>query len=248
MTNTLIPEQELPQSEFFLISEQFESIQGEGRSVGELAYFLRLGTCNLSCSWCDTKYSWDWSKYDPKDLYRTHYHEVAQQILAYKASLIVITGGEPLIQQDKIVKLVAKVGMQKRFEIETNGTIIPNSELVREWPNVSFNVSPKLKNAGMKWYSPLDFEALSHFSMLQESSKRRVTFKFVVEHPDEFAEIDQILEKFTINKSDVFIMPQSTTMTEHNLRIKLLIDATVDAGFNLSPRLHLIAFDGERGR
>ena len=40
------------------------TIQGEGPHTGRLVGFLRLAGCNLACSWCDTPYSWDWTKYD----------------------------------------------------------------------------------------------------------------------------------------------------------------------------------------
>ena len=48
------------------VSEIFDSIQGEGPSTGTPSIFLRLSTCNLKCSWCDTKYTWDWQNYDIK--------------------------------------------------------------------------------------------------------------------------------------------------------------------------------------
>ena len=46
------------------LSEIFESIQGEGPTAGEPCVFLRLAMCNLHCRWCDTKYTWDWKKYE----------------------------------------------------------------------------------------------------------------------------------------------------------------------------------------
>ena len=44
--------------------EIFQSIQGEGINMGIPTAFLRLAVCNLSCSWCDTRYTWDWKAYD----------------------------------------------------------------------------------------------------------------------------------------------------------------------------------------
>ena len=50
-----------------VISEVFgPTVQGEGPTIGRRAAFVRLGRCNLDCSWCDTPYTWDWERYDPK--------------------------------------------------------------------------------------------------------------------------------------------------------------------------------------
>ncbi len=87
------------------VIEQFISLDGEGPTAGELAYFVRFAGCNLRCSWCDTAYSWDGT---------TQIQEkTAQQIYAeIKASGIrnvTLTGGEPLQQQDisQLLQLLA---------------------------------------------------------------------------------------------------------------------------------------------
>ena len=45
------------------VNEIFKSIQGEGPNFGKPAIFLRIAQCNLKCTWCDTKYTWDWKNY-----------------------------------------------------------------------------------------------------------------------------------------------------------------------------------------
>ena len=48
---------------FLPLIEKFHSLQGEGFHTGQSAFFVRLAGCNVGCSWCDTKYSWDKEKY-----------------------------------------------------------------------------------------------------------------------------------------------------------------------------------------
>ena len=48
---------------FLPLVEKFHSLQGEGFHTGKSAFFLRLAGCNVGCSWCDTKHSWDKEKY-----------------------------------------------------------------------------------------------------------------------------------------------------------------------------------------
>src|SRR5689334_5020919 len=139
------------------VSEIFDSIQGKGPSTGTPSIFLRLSTCNLKCSWCDTKYTWDWENYDVnKEIKEIDLEEIVKRINQFsKLSNIVITGGEPLLQQDKLVLLLtllkAKNSEDKfdyrayKIEIETNGTIAPKKELVKltdQW-----NISPKTSNS-----------------------------------------------------------------------------------------------------
>ena len=39
--------------------EEFFSLQGEGYHTGKAAYFIRLGGCDVGCSWCDSRFSWN---------------------------------------------------------------------------------------------------------------------------------------------------------------------------------------------
>ncbi len=80
--------------------EIFYSLQGEGVTAGTPTVFLRLANCNLSCSWCDTKYTWDWQSYDPqREVMELSDDEAHERILAFECPHLVITGGEPLMQQ-----------------------------------------------------------------------------------------------------------------------------------------------------
>jgi 7-carboxy-7-deazaguanine synthase len=73
------------------VMEEFYSIQGEGHNTGKAAYFLRIGGCDVGCSWCDVKESWD------ADIWPlTSTDKIISNILNCPAKAVVVTGGEPL--------------------------------------------------------------------------------------------------------------------------------------------------------
>ena len=61
-----VPAELTPADGGLVVAEVFgPTFQGEGPSTGQRAGFVRLGRCNLDCSWCDTPYTWDWERFDP---------------------------------------------------------------------------------------------------------------------------------------------------------------------------------------
>jgi len=101
----------------------FNSIDGEVNGfhgAGELCTFIRLRGCNLRCSYCDTKYAQDGEI--------TGTQMTVKQIMDFPGLLskVTITGGEPLLQRNMMLKLVEKlISKGHRITIETNGTQIP---------------------------------------------------------------------------------------------------------------------------
>ena len=79
-------------SEMLPLMEAFYTIQGEGSFSGTPAYFLRIGGCDVGCSWCDVKESWS------SDLHPlTSIYDILAGIKKYSVDTVVITGGEPLM-------------------------------------------------------------------------------------------------------------------------------------------------------
>ncbi|MBQ9147242.1 MAG: 7-carboxy-7-deazaguanine synthase QueE [Rikenellaceae bacterium] len=72
--------------------EDFYTIQGEGFHSGKPAYFIRLGGCDVGCSWCDAKYTWN-----PLSHPLVATDEIVERAASFEAQAIVITGGEPLL-------------------------------------------------------------------------------------------------------------------------------------------------------
>jgi organic radical activating enzyme len=72
--------------------EEFYSVQGEGCNTGRAAYFIRVGGCDVCCSWCDTKYSWNAELHPLVDI-----ETIASNVVSAGADSVVVTGGEPLM-------------------------------------------------------------------------------------------------------------------------------------------------------
>lgn len=96
----------------YRIVEIFESLQGEGWNTGMPAVFIRLGKCNLACTWCDT----DYLRFGMMGL-----QEILGRLKTYAARNIIITGGEPTIQPHLDILLNALKAEGCRLYMETNG-------------------------------------------------------------------------------------------------------------------------------
>ena len=224
------------------ISEIFESIQGEGNNAGKSAVFLRTAECNLKCVWCDTKYTWDWKNYDySKEVNEMSIKEVRQSLEQFRIRHLVITGGEPLMQQDDLAELLTFLKPEFYVEVETNGTILPNnalSTLVDQW-----NVSPKTKNSGNPLEMCEDNECYTFFS-----KKKNCYFKYVVESEDDLIEINQLISKHNLEKKRVLLMTQAMTKEEILAKEKNVFTLSKKNSLGFSPRLHVMKWGSQRGK
>ncbi len=228
----------------YYISEIFQSIQGEGNCAGANSLFVRFQHCNLSCSWCDTKFTWH--KNDKLQAFTAD--EVKAMIAQSTAPNVILTGGEPtLYALDKIVV------EGKKYHIETNGTIIPTNpvditlkdgsrfarEAMDEAVIEKFNwvVSPKMNNAGQE----LNDKAMRFFA-----GKRWGIFKFIIQNKNEIAEITTVSKKYTIDKSRIYIGLEGCT-SQSQLQPDV-VDEIVQQGYNFSPRLHVLLWGNKRER
>ncbi len=127
------------------VNEIFYSIQGESTYAGRPCVFVRLTGCNLRCRWCDTEYAF----YEGETF---TVEQVLEWVRAYKCSLVEITGGEPLLQED-VHPLIDRL-LLEGFEvlIETGGSL----DVGRLDPRVVKIVDLKAPGSGMEHRNNLD--------------------------------------------------------------------------------------------
>ncbi|PZG42027.1 7-carboxy-7-deazaguanine synthase QueE [Spongiactinospora gelatinilytica] len=233
--------------EGLVVSEVFgPTVQGEGPSCGRRAAFVRLGGCNLGCSWCDTPYTWDGHRFDLRaELSRMAVADIADQIAEMNVPLVVITGGEPLLQQDypafgELLRLLWDV----EVEVETNGTRVPSTATAG---GVSrFNVGLKLASSGEPESRRIVPQALAFFRRL--AGHDGACFKAVCRDEADVAELADLAESHVIDPADVWVMPEGVTAEATTTHLRQIADPAIAAGFNLTPRLHVLAWNDERGR
>ncbi len=208
--------------------ELFYSIQGEGSRAGCPAVFLRLAGCNLSCAWCDTKYSWGRGGAVPEP-------ELASRIMSFQSPGLVITGGEPLLQTPAIERLLALLPPNLFIEIETNGTIVPSPRLaarVNQW-----NVSPKLGHAGNK-AETINKEALAAFA-----ATGKAYFKFVVQQEQDW----QSIANLHLPQDCIILMPCAATLAQLQQARETVVNMCLLHRVRYGDRLHVAIWGDKKG-
>jgi organic radical activating enzyme len=239
--------------------EIFHTIQGEGVSAGFPAVFVRASRCNLHCVWCDTDHTWNflgtpwphqkdvlpgYAKHHKADVtFETTPAEAAQHILSFGCPRVVITGGEPLLQEGdflEMIRLIRATMPDAVFEVETNGTRLPSPAFAAAADQ--FNVSPKLSNSGMPESLRLADDALRFFA-----ANPKAWFKFVVAAPQDLAEIKSLQCRHEIPPGRILLMPEGRTAPELDRTAPWLAEICRDLGFRFCDRLHVRLWGDRRG-
>ena len=239
--------------------EIFHTLQGEGVSAGLPAVFVRSSLCNLHCRWCDTDHTWNFEgtpwKHD-KDAdpgYRKHRKaevtielpaaEIVARVAAYPCRRVVLTGGEPLLQQDGWLEVIAglrAIDPAYVFEVETNGTKRPAPEFQAAVDQ--FNVSPKLANSGMEERLRIAPEVLATFA-----AAPKAWFKFVARDETDLAEIDAFADRFGIPAGKILVMPEGRSSAELDRHAREIAPRCIARGWRFCDRLHVRLWGDRRG-
>ncbi len=213
-------------------------MQGEGASIGRPAIFVRLQVCNLTCVWCDTRYTWDPQHPDFYNYSEVSPVQLLKQIGQIPCRRLVITGGEPLLHTATIDNLLSLLGPEWSVEIETNGTL-PGSELIRQ--RCQLNISPKLPSAHNRG------RTIKPAVLAQLSASRDPWFKFVVADQTDFDEMVKVIEQNKLPTERIIVMPEGQdpeTLAEH---ARLVVEQVKERGYRLLPRLHVLMYGNRRG-
>lgn len=213
------------------VAEVFRSLQGEGPSAGTPAHFLRLQGCAVGCRWCDTKYTWDAA--GGRELSLADAFAELRALGA--ASLLVVTGGEPLAHPGIDRVLAAAVGRWPRVEVETSGIAPPvftHERLFHMW-------SPKLPGVTERWA-----ETWAHAARFMADP--RTLAKIVVSTGDDEAAV-RLVNEYALPRERVMLMPEGLTDAALRERALTLAELCMREGFRLSPRLHVWLWGAKRG-
>jgi organic radical activating enzyme len=165
--------------------------------------------------------------------------EVWVELVAKGVKMIVVTGGEPLLQQSRLASVFSRARDREWWvEVETAGTVMPDVTTV--CLTSRFNVSPKLSNSGndvRARYRPEVIEALQ--------GTGKAVWKFVVESSGDLGEVADLVD--THRLEPVYIMPEGTDPSTLLERSRELCDAVLSRGWNMTSRLQILLHGNVRG-
>ena len=250
----------------FYLTEQFFSIQGEGKYAGVPSYFLRTGGCNLKCPGfgaeymvdgkvrlgCDTYFAVDshfassWQKVTSSDTLITHLKKEFDNI-GYIPDMV-ITGGEPLMYaKDEIFYAVVDSMIEYGVKItfETNGTIEIDFEKYPAYQSCTFALSLKLANSAESIEKRIVPQALKNVQIHAKESFLKFTIDADLVKSTALKEINAIRE--ILPNLDVYCMPVGESRDTIWRNDKAVFEFCMKHNFKYSDRLHIRVFDTTQG-
>jgi len=243
-----IEKREVPKDKVFLnIAECFsQTIQGEGVTIGRPSTFLRLQHCTLNCVWCDSKEVWrqgnPYTIDEVLDLFEAN--GVVDDLK--NGHHLVLTGGSPLLQQDKLIVLLTefrlRFGFKPFLEIENECTLMPKDYMLK---NIDmWNCSPKLENSQMKEVMRIKPEVLKTLN----TKTNNVIFKFVISNKSDWDEIKRdFIDTGYISRDKIILMPEGMTREELHVNYQKVLAICIKEGLPFTDRLHITIWNKKVG-
>ncbi len=223
------------------VAETFISRQGEGKLTGADSFFIRTSGCNLRCWFCDTPYaSWQptgtaWS-----------IDSIVNAVVESDQPHVVLTGGEPLLPKESVE--LCRVLRQQGYHvtIETAGTIDRKIECDL------MSISPKFFSSAPAAEEHPNWNRRHHrrrqsVETIAALIDRAADFqlKFVCDSAADYDELVEMVDRLGVESSNVWVMPQGSTIDAINAAINWLKPWCEQQGFRYCDR-HQIRWYGNR--
>lgn len=177
-----------------LVNEIFSSIEGEGIRAGYPATFIRLFGCNLSCSYCDSRYACEGTDYK-----KIFIDDIVDEVVSIGNKRVTLTGGEPLLHKgvDNLIRELEYEGFE--VNVETNGSIPINSFIHYDNSRGSTFFTVDYKSISSGENNKMD---LSIFEVLRSQD----VLKFVVGSQEDLEDMKRVLDTYR-PECHIFVSP-----------------------------------------
>ena len=165
--------------------------------------------------------------------------EAAAAVLHYPCRRLVITGGEPLVQQKALPGLL-RLLPEHFVEMETNGAILPDEELLHHIGQ--FNVSPKLPHSGNDAARAWKPDILRRLA-----ETKKAWFKFVASCEEDVAGVLRLAQQAGIPAERILIMPLAASREELDIMRPRVVAWSLRYGLRFSDRLHIAIWGSKKG-
>ena len=228
------------------VTEQFVSVQGEGTLTGVPSTFVRLGGCNLRCSWCDTPYS-SWKpegEHIPLDA-------LADDIARQGPRHVVLTGGEPMLQAGAVPLTEQLAARGFHITVETAGTV--DAPLRMDLASISPKLSDSTPTEPAAWARRHEATRSRPAVVARLVRDHEHQIKFVVGEDTDFGEIEQFIASVEAElgapmaPEHILLMPRGRDPDTLNANLGRAVPEAVARGWRITDRLHVRLFGDTRG-
>lgn len=226
------------------------TIQGEGMVIGRKTMFVRTGGCDYSCSWCDSKFTWDGTEkadiMTPKQVY-----DKLKEIGKDNFNHVTLSGGNPALvreSMEELIDLLHADGIQ--VGLETQGSIF------QPWFTKidDLTISPKPPSSKMQ----TDWEKLDEIIAHLEAENVNYSLKVVIFDDNDFEYAKSVYRRYEDVEVNFYVSAGNEDSEEDGDISKRLLekldwlwDKVIEDpeanNFRPLPQLHALVWDNKRG-